>query len=173
MRRVPSILVATSLVFAGAASAQLQSPRTSFNPELVCTQLATGQLTRVQYDLPRSGGTLGPDLSCDLNGVTLDAYAGQPGPQTIDAASIRQLWVRRGSGLAGAIWGGFAGGLLGYAISSARTHLCDAPTGTVDAGKCHGNIPVGIGVGVISGVGIGWFFGRGIPRWSLVYRAHQ
>lgn len=171
MGRVPSILVAASLVFVSAAPAQLQSPRAVFNSDLVCHQLAAGQLTRVQYDLPRSGGTLGPDLTCDQNGVTLDAYAGEPGPQTIEAASIRQLWVRRGSGLAGTIWGGIAGGLLGYAIASARTHICPIPPNSTIQG-CHANIPVGIGLGMVSGAGIGWFFGRGIPRWSLVYRAH-
>src|SRR5215469_5785089 len=107
MGRSSSILVAASLLCSSAASAQL---RAAFNPDLVCHQLTAGQLTRVQYDVPRAGGTLGPDLTCDQNGVTLDSYAGQPGPQTIDASSIRRLWVRRGSGLAGTIWGGIAGG---------------------------------------------------------------
>lgn len=171
MGRVPSILVAASLIFVSAAPAQLQLPRAAFNPDLVCHQLVVGQLTRVQYDLPRAGGTLGPDLTCDQRGITLDAYAGEPGPQTIEAAAIRQLWVRRGSGLAGAIWGGIAGGLLGYAIASARTHICPIPPNSTIQG-CHANIPVGIGLGMVSGAGIGWFFGRGIPRWSLVYRAH-
>ncbi|HEY6785264.1 MAG TPA: hypothetical protein VI159_09945, partial [Gemmatimonadales bacterium] len=71
MGRVPSILVAASLCFASGAPAQVQSPRASFNPDLVCHQLVAGQLTRVQFDVPRSGGTLGPDLACDQNGVTL------------------------------------------------------------------------------------------------------
>jgi len=171
MGRVPSIFAAASLFFASAAPAQLQSPRATFNPDLVCHQLSGKQLTRVQYDVPRSGGTLGPDLACDQNGVTLDAYAGQPGPQSIDVASIRQLWVRRGSGTLGAIWGGVAGGLLGYAIASARTHICPIPPNSTIQG-CHGSIPFGVGLGMVSGAGIGWFFGRGIPRWSLVYRAH-
>ena len=171
MGRVPSIFAAASLFFASAAPAQLQSPRAAFNPDLVCHQLTGKRLTRVQYDVPRSGGTLGPDLTCDQNGVTLDAYAGQPGPQSIDAASIRQLWVRRGSGTLGAIWGGVAGGLLGYAIASARTHICSGP-GSPGQSDCHANIPVGIAGGAAAGVGIGWFFGRGIPHWSLVYRAH-
>ena len=172
MGRSAVVLLVASVLCAGAVHAQLAS-RTAFNPDLVCTRLIPGQLTRVEYDLPLSGGTLGPDVRCDRTGVTLDAYAGQPGPQTIDAGAIRQLWVRRGSGLAGAIWGGIAGGLVGYALSSARTHLC---TGTAnpqpDAGKCRGNVPVGITLGLATGIGIGWFFGRGIPRWSLVYRAH-
>jgi hypothetical protein len=170
--RLPSILLSASVLLSGAARGQLQEPRTAFNPSLVCTQVIAGQLTRVAYDLPRSGGTLGPDLRCDQSGVTLDAYAGQPGPQTIDAESIRQLWVRRGSGLAGAIWGGLGGGLIGFAYTQTRTHLCAAPAGAADAGKCRGNVPAGIGLGLMAGVGIGWFFGRGIPRWSLVYRAH-
>lgn len=172
MGRVPPIFLAASLCIASAAPAQVQTSRASFNPDLVCHQLVTGQLTRVQYDLPRSGGTLGPDLTCDQNGVTLDSYAGQPGPQTIDAESIRQLWVRRGSGLAGSIWGGIAGGLIGFAFTQSRTHLCTGTGFTVDAGKCRGNVPLGITLGVATGVGLGWFFGRGIPRWSLVYRAH-
>ncbi|HKV71275.1 MAG TPA: hypothetical protein VJN62_08505 [Gemmatimonadales bacterium] len=172
MGRSAVVLLATSVLCAGAVHAQLAS-RTAFNPDVVCTRLTPGQLTRVEYDVPLSGGTLGPDVSCDRTGVTLDAYAGQPGPQTIDAGAIRQLWVRRGSGLAGAIWGGIAGGLAGYALASARTHLCSAPPGSpIDATRCHGSIPVGITLGLATGVGIGWFFGRGIPRWSLVYRAH-
>ena len=172
MGRSAVILLAAGVLAAGSVQAQ-QSPRTAFNPDLVCTRLTAGQLTRVEYELPLAGGTLGPDMSCDRTGVTLDAYAGQPGPQTIDAATIRQLWVRRGSGLAGAIWGGIAGGLVGYALSSARTHLCaETTTPQPDAGKCRGNVPVGITLGLATGVGIGWFFGRGIPRWSLVYRAH-
>lgn len=169
MARPWSALV-TLVLCAGSLRAQQVAPRAAFDSNLVCTRLQAGQLTRIEFAAPRSGGTLGPERGCDQYGVTLDAYAGEPGPQTIDATAIRQLAVRRGSGLAGAIWGGIGGGLLGYAIASARTHLCPATFGTPDAGKCHANIPAGIALGAAAGVGIGWFFGRGIPRWSVIYR---
>jgi len=169
----PSWVSALAIVVA-ASSLPGQTPAAPapFDPERVCPQLE-GHLARVKYEPPQAGGTLGPVVTCGRDGVTLAAYAGQPGPQIIDAATINRLWSRRGSGLAGGVWGGLLGGLMGYAIASARTHLCPAPPNSPpDQTHCHANIPTGIAVGTIAGAGIGWFFGRGVPRWKIIYRAH-
>jgi hypothetical protein len=146
-------------------------PRAPFNAELICAQTDSQHIARVQFEPPATGGTLGPVLSCNQNGLTLGAFAGQD-QQTIAPASMQRLWVRRGSGVAGAVWGGVVGGLLGYAIFSARTRQCTAASSnSLNANHCTGNIPVGIALGIVSGVGIGWFFGKGIPRWKSIYQA--
>jgi hypothetical protein len=146
-------------------------PRAPFNTELICAQTDSQHLARVEFEPPAPGGTLGPVMSCGRNGLTLGPFAGLDG-QTIAPATVHRLWVRRGSGFAGAIWGAIGGGLLGYAIASARTHLCDQPPNSpLDSTHCRGNIGAGIAVGAVGGVGIGWFFGRGIPRWKPIYRA--
>lgn len=151
-----------------ALQAQEPSPpaRAPFNASLICAQTDSQHLAKVQFEPPAHGGTLGPVVSCDQGGLTLGPFAGQE-RQTIDPASVHRLWVRRGSGLAGAIWGGIAGGLAGYAIASARTTLCPGGFGT----DCHPSVTPGVLVGLAAGAGVGWFFGRGIPRWKPIYQA--
>lgn len=169
----PSIVVAVLASCLSSLGAQEVSPpaRAPFNASLICAQTDSLHLGRVVLEPPATGVTLGPVLSCGENGITFGAFAGQD-RQTVAPSSIRQLWVRRGSGLGGAIWVGIGGGLLGYAIASAGTHQCPNATSTADNSlNCHGNIPVGVALGAVAGVGIGWFFGRGIPRWKAIYRA--
>ncbi|HWZ28462.1 MAG TPA: hypothetical protein VNX15_07865 [Gemmatimonadales bacterium] len=169
----PSVFLVFALLNPVVLIAQEQStpPRVPFNADFICAQTDSQHLARVEFEPLAQGATVGPVLSCGPNGLTLGAFAGLEG-QTIDPTSVRRLWVRRGSGFAGAIWGAIGGGLLGYAIASARTHICDQPPNSpIDSTHCHANVGPAIALGAGAGVGIGWFFGRGIPRWKPVYRA--
>lgn len=128
---------------------------------------AVGQgVVRVRFDPPPKGGELGPITVCDSSGVTLGPYAGETAFRVVPAARIRDIAVNRKSGVGGAIWGGVIGAGTGLFFSLVRTRPCGS-------GICHGNdILLSTSVGVVGGVGLGWFFGRGLSHWSVVYRAY-
>lgn len=171
MDRVVTALLLGSVASPAFLRAQELATREPFRPAVICAQTDSLHLARVRRDPPAGGDDLGPVLHCSGEGLTLGAFAGQPGPRFIDATTIRRLWVRRGSGFAGAIWGAIGGALLGYAIASAPTHLCPPPSGPAPSTGCRGSVSTGLAVGAVAGAGIGWFFGRGLPRWKPIYRA--
>jgi len=165
--------LAAVLAAARPSCAQTLAHGERFGTPGMCSRGEASPLVQVSFNPPPTGGAIGPLLACDTLGVTLGPFAGAD-RQVVDVTQIRTLSVRTRSGLLGAVWGGLIGGLAGYAIGSSRTHLCAPPpsSGAADTG-CHGDIIASTGLGLVAGAGLGWFFGRGMPRWKVIYRMNR
>jgi len=159
-----SLLIAVALL-PSLLAAQLLREKSPFGSSSAC-QAAAPYLVRIRFDPPPKGGEMGPLTACDSSGVTLGPYAGETALRVVPAGRIRDMAVSVKSGAGAAIWGGLLGGGAGLFFSLVRTRPCGP-------GICHGNdIFLSTSVGVVSGAGIGWFFGRGLTHWRVVYRAY-
>lgn len=169
-RSLDLLIIVAGLAAARHLGAQAPAPAGRFGSPAMCRRAAASPLVLVTFNPPPPGGAIGPLLACDSLGVTIGPYAGGDG-QEIGVAGIRKLSVRTGSGLSWAVWGGLLGGLGGYVIGSSRSHLCAPPpySGATDTG-CHGNVVAPTALGLVTGAALGWFFGRGIPTWKVIYR---
>jgi hypothetical protein len=163
-------MVALGAVCPASAAPQTASPSFADSGRL-CKLVKQGGLVRVSTGF--AGSTVGPAIRCDAQGIILGSYLGQAAPAYIvPAAEVQRVWVRRGSGLAGLVFGATLGGLSGGVIAGVRSGLCPVPPSTpysaINA-PCHGNVGAGAVAGAAVGGLIGWVIGHGLPHWKRVF----
>lgn len=174
LSRSPIVLLVLSIpVLTWPLASQSIRTRKPFGSAAMCAAGAAGPLIRVRFDPPPPGGELGPLTSCDSSGVTMGPYAGDTIVRTVPAERIRRVDVRSTASTAGAVWGAVMGAVAGFTFSRLNTHLCATGQSTTTATSCHGNVVSSAAIGMGAGIGIGWFFGRGMPRWKVIYQAYS
>lgn len=167
------VILATGVpLLAWPLAAQSLRPKAPFGTPAVCAAGAASSLVRVRFDPPPPGGDIGPLMSCDSSGVTLAPFGGFESARAVPATRIRSLDVRQRWSTSGAIWGGAIGGVVGLTFGLLNSHLCPTNQFEPTATNCRGNIAVTTAIGLGAGLGVGWFFGRGLPRWKVIYKAY-
>jgi hypothetical protein len=122
-------------------------------------RLRTGQQIRLSVTgLGRLAGRAGVPAGDSLDLAQDDAV------RRISISAVDSLWVRGGSGVAGAIVGGAVLGVLGALATTAAAGACE-----YDCGSTGAQLLGGFVIGAAVGVPLGALIGGRFPKWKRAF----